>query len=106
MVKYCALLWAFDTATVTRAPILRSTGVDVVAAHGISTTIAQTMLSELGTEMRTWPDDTHCCAWLGLAPTNDISGGKVLKSHTMKTRNRAAPACRMAAPSVLRAACA
>jgi hypothetical protein len=29
------------------------------------------------------------CSWLGLAPKNDISGGKVLKSRTMKNRNRA-----------------
>jgi transposase len=45
-------------------------------------------------------------SWLGLAPKNDISGGKVLKSRTMKNRNRAAQAFRMAAQSVIRADCA
>jgi hypothetical protein len=43
---------------------------------------------------------------LGLAPKNDISGGKVLKSRTMKNRNRATQAFRMAAQSVSRSHCA
>jgi transposase len=90
----------------TRAHILRITGVDLVAVHGISDSIAQTILAEIGTDMRKWPDDKHFCSWLGLAPKNDISGGKVLKSRTMKTRNRAAQAFRRAAQSVLRADCA
>jgi transposase len=90
----------------TRAHLLRRTGVDLVAVHGIRESMAQTMLAEIGPDMRTWPDDTHVCSWLGLAPKHDISGGKVLKSRTMKTRNRAAQAFRMAAQSVLRADCA
>jgi transposase len=93
-------------ASNTRTHILRITGVDLVAIPGISTSIAQTILSEIGTDMSKWPDDKHFCSWLGLAPKNEISGGKVLKSRTMKTRNRAAQAFRMAAQSVLRADCA
>ena len=93
-------------ASNTRAHILRITGVDLVAVHGISASLAQTIVSEIGTDMRKWPDDKHFCSWLGLAPKNDISGGKVLKSRTMKNRNRAAQAFRMAAQSVLRADCA
>ena len=90
----------------TRAPILRITGVDLVAVHGLSDSLAQTMLAEIGTHMAKWPDDTHFCSWLGLAPTHDLSGGKVLKSRTMNNRHRAAQAFRMAAQSVLRADCA
>jgi hypothetical protein len=90
----------------TRAHLLRITGVDLVAIPGISPSIAQTILSEIGTDMRKWPDDKHVCSWLGLAPKHAISGGKVLKSRTTKTRNRAAQAFRMAAQSVLRAHCA
>ena len=87
----------------TRAPILRITGVDLIAVHGISDAIAQTILAEIGTEMNKWPDEKHLCAWLGLAPKHDISGGKVRKSRTMKHRNRATQAVRMAAQSVSRA---
>ncbi len=90
----------------TRAHLLRLTGVDLVAVHGISDAIAQTILSDIGTDMSKWPDDTHFGSWLGLAPKNAISGGKVLKSRTMKHRNRAAQAFRMAAQSVIRADCA
>jgi len=90
----------------TRAHILRITGVDLVAVHGMSDSIAQTIVSEIGTDMSKWPDEKHFCSWLGLAPKNDISGGKVLKSRTMKNRNRAAQAFRMAAQSVIRSHCA
>jgi hypothetical protein len=86
--------------------MLRSPGVDLVAVHGISPSMAQTIVSEIGTDMRKWPEDTHCCSWRGLAPKNAISGGKVRKSRTMKNRTRAAHAFRMAAQSVFRADCA
>jgi transposase len=86
----------------TRAHILRLTGVDLVAVHGLSDSLAQTMLAEIGTDRHKWPDDKHFCSWLGLVPKNDLSGGKVLKSRPMKTRNRATQAFRMAAQSVSR----
>jgi transposase len=90
----------------TRAHILRMTGVDLVAVHGISDSIAQTILAEIGTNMCKWPTDKHCCSWLGWAPKTAISGGKVLKSRTMKNRHPAAQAFRMAAQSVIRSHCA
>jgi hypothetical protein len=42
------------------------------------------------------------CSWRGLAPHNDISGGQVLRSRTLKTRNRAGQAFRLAAQAVSR----
>jgi hypothetical protein len=89
-----------------RAEILRITGVDLVAVHGISASLAQTILSEIGTDMRKWPTEKHFGSWLGLAPHNDISGGKVLRSRTLKTDNRAGQAFRQAAASVIRSQCA
>jgi hypothetical protein len=56
--------------------------------HGISASLAQTIVSEIGTDMSKWPEDKHFCAWLGLAPKNAISGGKGLKSRTLKNRHR------------------
>jgi len=73
---------------------------------GLSAALAQTILAAIGTDMRTWPDDTHFGSWLGLAPKNDLSGGTVLKSRTMNNRHRAAQACRMAAQAVIRSHCA
>ena len=85
-----------------RREIIRLTGVDLVAVEGISASLAQTILSETGTDMSKWPSDKHFGSWLGLAPHNDISGGKVLRSRTLKTHNRAGQAFRQAAASVIR----
>ena len=60
----------------TRAHILRITGVDVVAVDGISDALMQTILAEIGTDMSKWPDDKHCCSWLGLAPKMTSLAGR------------------------------
>ena len=83
-----------------RAQIARIIGVDLVAVMGLSAVTVQTVLSEIGTEMERFPTVKHFCSWLGLAPHNDISGGKVLRSRTLKVRNRANQAFRQAAQSV------
>jgi transposase len=59
------------------AEIVRLTGVDWAAVVGIGPGLAQTILSEIGTDISKWPTDKHLTSWLGLAPRNDISGGKV-----------------------------
>jgi len=85
-----------------RQEIIRLTGVDLVAVDGISASLAQIILSESGTDMRQWLNDKHFGSWLGVAPHNDISGGKVLRSRTLPTNNRAGQAFRQAAASVTR----
>jgi hypothetical protein len=72
------------------------------AVTGISTSLAQTILTEIGTDMSKWPTVKHYSSWLGLTPHNDISSGKVLRSRTLKTYNRAGQAFRQAAASVTR----
>jgi transposase len=73
------------------------TGVDVLAIPGLQASTAQTILAEIGLDMRKWPNEKAFCAWLGLAPRHEISGGKVLRRHTLKTRNRAGQALRLVA---------
>jgi transposase len=85
-----------------RAHLMRLTGVDLVALTRISASIAQTILSEVGTDMSRFSTVKHFCSWLGLAPHNDISGGRVLRSRTLKVVNRATQAFRQAAQSVAR----
>jgi len=75
----------------------------VVDGFGVS--LAQTVIMEVGTDMSKFPSEKHFSSWLGLAPKHDISGGKVLKNRTLKTKNRAGQAFRMAAQSVKRAEC-
>ena len=85
-----------------RAQIARLIGVDLVAAMGLSAITVQTIISEIGTDMSRFPTVKHFGAWLGLAPRNDISGGKVLRSRTQKVVNRATQAFRQAAQAVSR----
>jgi transposase len=85
-----------------RAQYARILGVDLVAVMGLSGSGIQTIISEIGTDMSRFPTVKHFCAWLGLAPRNDISGGKVLRSRTQKVVNRATQAFRQAAQSVSR----
>ena len=87
-------------ASDVRADILRITGVDLAAVIGIGPGLAQTILAEIGTDMSKWPSEKHFASWCGLAPHNDISGGRVLRSRTLPTRNRAGQAFRQAAASV------
>jgi transposase len=83
-----------------RAHYARLLGVDLVAVMGLSSSSVQTIISEIGTDMSRFPTVKHFAAWLGLAPRNDISGGKVRRSRTRKVANRASQAFRQAAQSV------
>lgn len=69
---------------------------------GLSSSSVQTIISEIGTDMSRLPSVKHFGAWLGLAPRNEISGGKVLRSRTQKAANRASQAFRQAAQAVSR----
>lgn len=88
------------------AEIVRLIGVDLAAVDGIGPGLAQTIVSEIGTDVSQWPTDKHFASWLGLAPHNDISGGKVLRSRTLPTHNRAGQAFRQAATAASRSSSA
>ena len=87
-----------------RTLLYRLVGVDLCAISGMNAITVQQALSETGTDMSKWRTDKQFCAWLRLAPANDISGGRVLRSRTLKTRNRATQAFRLAAQAVSRSA--
>ena len=88
-----------------RKHLQRICGVDLSAVDGIGVSLAQTVIMECGTDMGKSPNEKHFCSWLGLAPKHEISGGKVLKNKTLKTKNRAGQAFRLAANSVKQADC-
>ena len=83
-----------------RAHLKRISGVDLSLVNGFGVSLAQTVVAEVGTDMSKFPSEKHFCSWLGLAPKHEISGGKVLKNNTLKTKNRAGQAFRMAAQAV------
>jgi len=88
-----------------RAHLKRISGVDLSAVDGMGVSVAQMVVMECGTDMSKFPSEKHFCSWLGLAPKHEISGGKVLKNKTLKTKNRAGQAFRMAAQAVKRSDC-
>jgi transposase len=77
-----------------RSLLSQLTGVDVVAIPGLHASTVHTMIAEIGLDMGKWPTEKACCAWRGLAPRHEISGGKVLRRSPLKTRNRAGQALR------------
>jgi len=85
-----------------RTLLYRMLGVDLVAVTGLNASTVQTVISEIGTDMTRWPSVKHFSSWLQLAPHNDISGGKVLRSRLLKAHNRAGQALRLAAQSLAR----
>lgn len=86
----------FDLAT----SLYRTVGVDLTAIDGVDALTIQTVLAEVGLDMHRWPTVKHFTSWLGLSPHNEISGGKVLRTRTKRTSNRATTALRLAAQSL------
>jgi len=80
----------------------RATGIDLTQIDGFNTLTAITIISEVGLDMSKWKTEKHFTSWLGLAPENKISGGKILKSGTKKIKSRASRALRQAAQTLVR----
>ena len=85
-----------------RQHLYRLAGVDLSEIDGFDVQVAQTVISEVGTDMQAWKTEGHFSSWLGLCPNNQTSGGKVLKRKTRKVVNRAATALRLAAWNLIR----
>jgi len=83
-----------------RSYLYQMTGVDLTEIDGLNAVSVQEIISEIGLDMSKWPTVKHFTSWLGLAPNNKITGGKVVGRATQKVKNRAAQALRMAAQSV------
>jgi transposase len=65
-----------DAPTYTKAVVL----LDPIA--GIDQRVAQTVLAEIGTDMRRFPTDAHLTSWAGVAPGNNESAGKRYSGKT------------------------
>ncbi|MFH1712012.1 MAG: IS110 family transposase [Patescibacteria group bacterium] len=86
--------------------LYRMTGVDLVQVDGLDAMTVQNILSEIGTDMNTWPTVKHFSSWLRLSPNNKVTGGKVKQRGTQPSKNRANTAFRIAAQSLARSDCA
>jgi len=88
----------FDLAS----SLYQTVGVDLTEIDGIDALTVQAVIAEIGLDMSRWPTVKHFTSWLGLSPHNDISGGKILRTRTKKTKNRANTALRIAAQTLHR----
>ncbi len=90
-----------------RSPLHRITGgTDLSQVDGIGPYGALQLLAEIGTDMSRWATEKHFTSWLTLAPSNRVSGGRLLSSRTQPSANRAAAILRRAAMSLTRSATA
>jgi transposase len=83
-----------------REALHRILGVDLTQIHGLGPYLALKLVGECGTNLSAWPSAKHFTSWLCLAPSNKISGGKVLSARTRRSSNRAAALLRLAAVTV------
>jgi transposase len=85
-----------------RAELYRITGIDWAQVNGIDVLTAQTVIAEAGPDLSAFSNEKQFSNWLGLSPTNEQSGGKILKRRTRKVVNRATVALRNAASTLIR----
>jgi len=85
-----------------RSYLYHLTGVDLTRIDGLEALTVQQIITETGVDMDNWPTAKHFASWLTLAPHNRCWRCKRLRSKTLKSKNRAAQAFRMAAQSVSR----
>ena len=75
-------------------------GRDITAIDGLGPSLSLKLIAECGDDPSPWPSAKHFTSWLGLAPSNKVSGGKMLSSRTRRSGGRAAALLRLAAVTV------
>jgi transposase len=83
-----------------RAALFALLGKDLTQINGLGPYVALKLVAECGDDLSAWPSAKHFTSWLCLAPSNKISGGKVLSSRTRRSGSRAAALLRLAAVTV------
>jgi len=89
---------AFDIG----AELARVMGVDLRMIDGIDVMTAQTIYSEIGTDLSSFPSEDAFASWLELVPRDGITGGKKVQSEKRVSTNRVTTALRNAAESLVR----
>ena len=72
-------------------------GKDITTIDGLGPYLSLKLIAECGDDLSSWPSAKHFTSWLGLPPSNKISGGKMLSSRTRRSGGRAAALLRLAA---------
>ena len=83
-----------------RVALFKLLGKDITTIDGLGPYLSLKLIAECGDDLSSWPSAKHFTSWLGLAPSNKISGGKMLSSRTRRSGGRAAALLRLAAVTV------
>jgi transposase len=79
--------------TVVLPPMTYEQAISILdTAPGVDQRVAETILAELGADMRRFPTPDHAATWSGVAPGNHESGGKRYSGRTPKA-NEALRSC-------------
>ncbi len=62
-------------------------GIDAAQIYGISDETALTLFAEIGKDLSGFSSSNRFTSWIGLAPNNKISGGKIISSHLPKKKH-------------------
>src|SRR5882672_1218676 len=71
---------AFDV----REALFALLGKDITTIDGLGPYLSLKLIAECGDDLSSWPSAKHFTSWLGLAPSNKVSGGKMLSSRTRR----------------------
>ena len=77
-------------------------GVDVMAVYAFSDNTALTLFAETGADLTCFANANRFASWLGLAPNNKISGGKIISSRLPRKKHYIKSALIQAANSLYR----
>lgn len=81
-----------------RDALWRLAGVDLTRIDGLSAPAAEILLTEIGLDLTTFPDEKHFISWLRLSPQTATSAGKPVRQRRHGTgATRVAGVLRMAA---------
>ncbi len=64
-------------------------GVDLTRIDGLGAYSVLQIISEVGTDLGSFPSEKHFASYLGLVPRTDISNGRILRSKTDRIKSQA-----------------
>lgn len=82
--------------------LLEILGVDLTTITGLAPNSILQIISEVGTDMSLFPSEKHFVSYLGFAPRNKITGGRLISSKTDRKKSHAAQAFKKVIPSISR----
>lgn len=86
----------------TRETLWRWAGVDLTRIDGLGVTASETVLTEIGLRLHTFPDEHQFASWLRLSPNTPTSAGKPVGRRNGTGATRVATVLRMAASTLAR----